>query len=103
MKFKAKVKACQLFVIAKTSVGEAIDEKELDRFSRLFLRGFLKPKQVKKKVVEYTGPIGISLYERLMHPVSKRDFLFIIEQLVVAVQKLNANDMPISIINTTTL
>lgn len=93
MKFKAKVKDCQLFVKAKTSIGESIDEKELDRFSRVYLRGFLKPKMVKRNLIEYTGPVGISLYERLKKPTTKREFLFILEQIVVAVQKLQANGM----------
>jgi len=95
MKFKAKAKGCQLLVKAKASIGEIIDEKELDRFVRVYLRGFLKPKLVKKHIIEYTGPIGISLYERLKKPITKRDFLFILEQIVVAVQKLQANNMAI--------
>jgi len=93
MKFKAKAKDCQLLVKAKASIGETIDEKELDRFSRVYLRGFLKPKLVKKNLIEYTGPVGISLYERLKKPTTKREFLFILEQIVVAVQKLQANSM----------
>lgn len=93
MKFKAKAKDCQLLVKAKASMGETIDEKELDRFSRVYLRGFLKPKLVKKNLVEYTGPVGISLYERLKKSTTKRDFLFMLEQIVVAVQKLQANNM----------
>ena len=93
MKFKAKAKDCQLLVKAKTSIGESIDEKELDRFSRVYLRGFLKPKMVKRNLIEYTGPVGISLYERLKKPTTKREFLFILEQIVVAVQKLQANGM----------
>jgi len=96
MKFKAKAKDCQLLVKVKASFGETIDEKELDRFARVYLRGFLKPKLVKKNVVEYTGPVGISIYERLKKPVSKRDFLFILEQIVVAVQKLQANNMGVN-------
>lgn len=93
MKFKAKAKDCQLLVKAKTSIGESIDEKKLDRFSRVYLRGFLKPKMVKRNLIEYTGPVGISLYERLKKPTNKREFLFILEQIVVAVQKLQANGM----------
>lgn len=96
MKFKAKAKECQLIVKAKSSFGEVIDEKELDRFSRIYLRGFLKPKMIKKNQVEYTGPVGISLYERLKRPISKRDFLFVLEQIVVAVQKAYANNMPLN-------
>lgn len=96
MKFKAKAKDYQLLVKAKASFGETIDKKELDRFSRIYLRGFLKPKLVKKNLVEYTGPIGISLYERLKKTTTKRDFLFILQQVVVAVQKLQANNMGIN-------
>ena len=96
MKFKAKAKEYQLLVRIKTSFGESIDEKELDRFARVFLRGFLKPKMLKKNMIEYTGPVGISLNERLKKSITKRDFLFIIEQVVVSVQKLRANNMPIN-------
>lgn len=95
MKFKAKAKDCQLVIRAKASFGESIDSKELDRFARVFLRGFLKPKQIKKRIVDYTGPVGISLYERMKKPIAKRDFLFIMEQIVVAVQKLQANNLPL--------
>lgn len=96
MKLKAKVKDCQLLVKVKISSGEIIDEKELDRFSRVFLRGFLKPKLIKNNLIEYTGPVGVSLSERLQKPISKRDFLFVLEQIVVAVQKLQANSMGIN-------
>ncbi len=95
MKVKAKVKDCQLIVKVKTSFGDAIDEQELNRFARVFLRGFLKPKQVKKNLVEYIGPVGVSLYERLKNPITKREFLFILEQIVLAVQKLQANQIPL--------
>ena len=96
MKLKAKAKDCQLLVKVKTTSKEIIDEKELDRFSRLFLRGFLKPKLIKKNLIEYTGPVGVPLCDRFKKPVSKRDFLFILEQIVVAVQKLQANNLGIN-------
>ena len=96
MKIKAKKKGCILTVNVKASPGEVINEKELDRFSRVFLRGFLKPRLIKTSVVEYTGPLGVSLFERLKKPITKRDFLLIIEQIVVAVQKLQNNRMPIN-------
>lgn len=96
MKLKIKSKDCQLTIKVKTSFGELVDDKELDRFARIYLRGFLKPKKVKKNLFEYIGPVGVSLYERFKTPVSKRDFLFIIEQIVLAVQKLQANNMPLN-------
>ena len=96
MRYKAKTKDCHLIVKAKASWGEEIDEKALDAFARIYLRGFLKPKVIKKNVIEYSGPVGISLYERLKKPVSKRDFLFIMEQIVVAVQKIQSNNLALN-------
>lgn len=96
MKFKAKAKDCQLSIKVKTSFGENIDAKELDRFSRIYLRCFLKPKLVKRNLIEYTGPVGISFYERFKKPITKRDFLFILEHVVVATQKLQANNFGIN-------
>ncbi len=96
MKIKEKTKECRLAVKARTSFGETIDTKELDRFSRMYLRGFLRPQKIQSRAAEYTGPVGISLFERLQHPISKRDFLFLLEQMVVAVQKMEANRMPLS-------
>ena len=95
MKVKAKAKDCQLTVKVKASFGERVDEKELDRFARVYLRGFLRPKAIRKKQAEYAGPVGICLYERMKKPITKRDFLFVIEQVVMAVQKLQANHMPL--------
>ena len=96
MKLKIKTKDCSLIVKVKTSFGEKIDVMELDHFGRLYLRGFLKPKIVKKNQILYTGPVSISLYEYLSFPISKKDFLFILEQIVIAVQKLQANGMSIN-------
>ena len=94
MKISAKTKDCRLLVKVKTSFHETIDEKELDRFGRVFLRCFLKPKLLKKNLIEYSGPVGITLQDRMKKAVTKREFLFILEHIVVAVQKLQANNFP---------
>lgn len=96
MKISAKTKECRLLVKVKASFRESFDEKALDAFARTYLRGFLKPKLVKKNQIEYTGPVGISLYERLKKPITKRDFLFIMEQIVVAVQKVHSNNLSLN-------
>lgn len=96
MKFKKKAKDCRLVVRVKTSFKESVDIKELDKFQRLFLRGFLKPQRIKKGRVDYIGPVGISLYERMKSIITKRDFLFIIEQVVVAVQKIQTNELSLN-------
>lgn len=93
MRIKAKTKNLHLIVTAKMQFGEEIDERALDAFSRIYLRGFLKPKLLNKRTLECTGPIGVSLAERFQKPVGQRDFLFIIEQLVLAIQKIQLNNL----------
>lgn len=93
MRIKAKTKNLHLIVTAKMQFGEEIDERALDAFSRIYLRGFLKPKMLNKRTLECSGPIGISLAERFQKPVGQRDFLFIIEQLVLAIQKIQLNNL----------
>lgn len=99
MKISAKAKDCSLMVKIKTTGREKIDEKDLDRFARAYLRCFLKPKQYKSNVAEYTGPIGIPLKDRFKKEITKRDFLFVVEYIVVAVQKLNGNKFPLCNLN----
>lgn len=98
-KYKSKTKGCQLIVKAKLSAGEKISEREFDFFSRKYIRGLMKAKIIKKfktTSIEYTGPIGISLSERLRRPVTRYDFLFIMEQIVDITQKLQMNSMSVN-------
>lgn len=96
IKFKAKTKGAQLRVHAKLSFDENINFAELDAFSRKLFKGFLKSKQIKKRVVEFTGPVGTSVYSRLQRPISKHDFFLIIEQIVDQVHKLHKNKFSIN-------
>lgn len=96
MKYKVKTKDCHLIVRAKASSQEVFDLRTLDIFFHTHLRGFLHPTIIKPNVVEYTGPIGISLSERMKNPICKREFLSIIEQFVVALQKIRSNHLILS-------
>lgn len=91
MKIKAKAKDQRLIVKVKFSSKEKFDEKLVEAFSRVYMRGFLKPTILKKNLIEYSGPIGISLSERLKAPISSYDFFFMVEQIVVSVEKLKRN------------
>lgn len=93
MKFKEKIKDNRLTVRASTSFHEEIYGNEIEIFSRQNLRGFLKPQMVKKDVVEYYGPVGVTLAQRLKKPLNKHDFLFIIEQIVLLLQKIEVNHL----------
>lgn len=96
MKFKVKTKDNHLIIRGKTSYKEEINEREIDLFARKYLRGFLKPKLIRKNVVEYTGPIGVSLFDRLKKTINKHDFLFMIEQILMAVQKIESNKLSLN-------
>lgn len=99
VKYKSHIKDCQLIVKVKLSSNERINERELEFFSKKYIRGLLKARKIKKwgaVSLEYSGPMGVSLFERLKKPVSKYDFFFLMEQIVDIVQKMNRNAMSVS-------
>lgn len=89
MKFKEKTKDGRFSLRVKSSSSEEIvDLKELDRFSRMSFRGFLRPVSASAEQIQYAGPACISLAHRLTRPLAKREFLLIVEQSVAAAQSL---------------
>ena len=94
IRYKEKTKDCQLTVRVRLPFGSSVSDPELNFFSGKYLRGFLKPRRIRSNVMEYTGPIAVSLYERLKKPIRRYDFFFLIEQIVDATQKLQRNALP---------
>lgn len=92
-KYKTKIKDYQLTVRAKLSYKEKINEEGFTLFLEKNPSSFLKARKIRNRVIEYTGPASISLYERLKKPVTRYEFFFIIEQIVVAIQEIQANDL----------
>ena len=88
MKIKVKIKDCWLFAKVKISSELVVNTNQCDLLSKKYNYGFLKLNRAKRNKLEFTGPKGISLYERLKKPISKYDFFFIVEQLVDIIQKL---------------
>ena len=89
-KFKVKTNNCRLTVRARLGINEELNEREFEFFTAKYIRGFMKAQRIRKfgfNGVEYSGPVGISLSARLKKPVSKYDFLFLMEQIVDIVQK----------------
>lgn len=93
IRFKAKLKDSHLVVRAKLSFNDVINGTELGYVSNTYIRGFLRAKQVKRNVIEYTGPVGIPLVNRMKKPISQYDFFFIMEQIVDATQKLQRHNL----------
>ena len=92
-KYKVKTRGYQLIVKARLALKEKLDEGQFTLFSDKNIRGLLRPKRLGRNAIQYSGPVGISLAERLKKPVNKYDFLFIMEQIVVIFQKLKANSL----------
>lgn len=95
-KYKVKTRGYQLVVKAKLTLREKLDERQFTLFSGKNIRGLLKAKRLGRNAVQYSGPIGISLDERLKKPIVKYDFLFIMEQIVYIFQKLKDNSLAAS-------
>ncbi len=94
--FRTKAKDYQLKVTVKLSRNEKLDEISLDDYTRKYVRGLLKVKKISKKKIEYLGPIGISLLDRLKKEISKYDFFFIMEQIVDLCRKMENAQLDIN-------
>ncbi len=90
---KTKVKESRLIAQVKLSFKQIFDMKQLEYFSKKHIRGLLKVEYKKSRFLEYSGPVGISLYERLKKPIKKYEFLFIMEQIVDMERKLKLNTL----------
>lgn len=80
--FKVEKRDYQLIVTVRLYLNEKLNEYRLNDFSEKFVVGLLKAKKINKKKIEYTGPVGVSLYNRLQVPMSKEEFFSIMGQFV---------------------
>ncbi len=90
-KYKVQRKDTRLFVTVDVAKSVQLNELEINKMARNPMRGFLKP-VVKtgwlgQKKLVYTGPIGISLSERLQRPCSPYEFFFLMVQIVEVTRK----------------
>lgn len=93
MKINTKREKVYLLVKVKTSFGEKLDGNELNSISNLRISELLKVELIKKTSVEYSAPVAISLSERLSKPITKWDFLLMMEQIVIMMRKLQENHL----------
>lgn len=96
MKIKPSIKDCRLKIKAKCTSREAVDVDAMNRFSRKFFYGFFRPTRIELKTIEFIGPVAERLSDRLKRPITKREFLYMIEHIVVIVRSLATNGMAVN-------
>lgn len=93
VKYRVKTKDGRTVVMAKFSRDEEISEREIELLTRRYIRGLFKPRIVRKNLLEYTGPICISLNEHLKTPMSKYEFFFLAAQVVGVARKIQGSNL----------
>lgn len=88
-RFRSKVRDAQLKVVVRLSREEIINEREMDFFTKQYVRGLFQMRKRRNRILDYYGPIGISLYDRLKKNISKHDFLFLIEMIIDLSKNMN--------------
>lgn len=93
MRFKSKIKDGMLIIKARKSFDEEISNREANTLSRINSRGFFKPRKISKNRIEFVGPQGISLADRLRRPIGKQEFHNYMAQVVLATKKIKENNL----------
>lgn len=85
---RIRIKNYWLNVKVKISSGYVININQSNLLSEKYTYGFLKLNNVKKNKLEFLGPKGISLYEKLKNPISDYDIFSYVEQVVDVLRKI---------------
>ena len=80
----------------KAGRKERINETELSQLARIKPCGIMHVTKTKKDSVIYTCPANINLTDRLKKAVSKYDFFFMMEQIVIMVQDVYNNGLNVN-------
>lgn len=92
-KIKAKRKDSHIIIRAKLRRNEKLVDREFDFFKSRYVHGLFEAKKIKKNLIEYSGPVSVSLYDKLSQPVMKKAFYMIIEQVIDLQRKLKNNSL----------
>lgn len=95
-KYKKKVKNNQNYIKVRLSRNEKLNEGELDFFARQSIYGLYKARKIRGNKIEFYGPEGICLAERLRKQISKHDFFFLLELVVKFTCDISASTLSIN-------
>lgn len=95
-KLKVRIKKSTVTAMMKAGRKERINETELSQLARIKPCGIMHVTKTKKDSVTYTCPANINLTDRLKKAVSKYDFFFMMEQIVIMVQNVYNNGLNVN-------
>lgn len=95
-KLKVSIKKSTVTAMMKAGRKERINETELSQLARIKPCGIMHVTKTKKDSVTYTCPANINLTDRLKKAVSKYDFFFMMEQIVIMVQDVYNNGLDVN-------
>lgn len=95
-KLKVSIKKSTVTAMMKAGRKERINETELSQLARIKPCGIMHVTKTKKDSVIYTCPANINLTDRLKKAVSKYDFFFMMEQVVIMVQDVYNNGLNVN-------
>ena len=100
MKIKVKNKDSRLIVQVRISAEDGVNERELDILSKGYVRGVLRVEYPKANTLTCTGPMAVSLSERLQQPIGKYEFFQIVMQLCEITERLRKANLSVNKIET---
>lgn len=95
-KLKVSIKKSTVTAMMKAGRKERINETELSQLARIKPCGIMHVTKTKKDSVIYTCPANIDLTDRLKKAISKYDFFFMIEQIVIMVEDVYNNGLNVN-------
>lgn len=95
-KLKVSIKKSTVTAMMKAGRKERINETELSQLARIKPCGIMHVTKTKKDSVIYTCPANTNLTDRLKKAISKYDFFFMIEQIVIMVEDVYNNGLNVN-------
>ena len=95
-KLKVSIKKSTVTAMMKAGRKERINETELSQLARIKPCGIMHVTKTKKDSDIYTCPANINLTDRLKKDISKYDFFFMIEQIVIMVEDVYNNGLNVN-------
>ena len=92
-KVKTKKKDNRIYIRVKLSKNEKLNEREFEFFRSKYVAGLIEGKMKKKNLLEYTSPVGQSVFERLLRPITKHEFFLIIEHAIEMERRVNESGL----------